>query len=122
MSDWAGKSPAFLSLYLSCLQSSVIFVLIGEPEQKIEAVKKPTDLDLNLSDPGQLRDQALLQFKRIRDSKAADLPEKNGNWWLQLDQAINDPTSIMVLNKEAADRDDQLTLEALGILQIWVFQ
>jgi hypothetical protein len=50
--------------------------------------------------------------------KAAALPDKSDLHWLQLDQALNDPTSLLVLNKDTIDGDDQLALEALGILQI----
>ena len=69
-----------------------------------------------MKESGDLRDQALLQIKKLRSTKFQDLPRKSEVYWLQLDQTLNEPTALRVINKKVVEKDDLTTLEALGIL------
>lgn len=84
----------------------------GESEQ---------DLKLDLHNSGRLKVDALLQHKTLRGTKLEQVPEKSTTYWSQLDKTLNEKVLLQVLTKDAVDEDDRVTLEALGILQLWVF-
>ena len=43
-------------------------------------------------------------------------------YWRKLDSALNDSMIIQAFGKKVIDKADETALEALGILQLWVFQ
>lgn len=78
-------------------------------------------MDLDIEDSGRLRESAFLQIATLREIKSHQLPTGTAAWWQKLHRTLNDPVSTQALSKEAVDEDDQQTLLALGILQVWVY-
>ena len=88
-----------------------------EPEQE---EPHAFELDLNLEDPGEMRDQIQLQLREIRVVKAHQLPNWASSHWERLHKAINHPFAMDAFSKGDTDTYDRHVLEGLGILQLWV--
>ena len=69
-----------------------------------------------MEDAGRLRDSAQLQLKTLKKIIADDLPTKLPAQWKKLHDLLNHEVNLRALNKDAVDSDDELTLEAMGIL------
>ena len=79
------------------------------------------ELDLDVNDPGKLRESALLNYEHIKKVKADQLPSKPAVWWKKLHTCLNEGCSTRSLIKVAVDQEDKKILEVLGILQLWVW-
>ena len=79
------------------------------------------ELDLDVNDPGKLRESALLKYEQIKKIKADQLPSKPSIWWKKLHMCLNEGCSTRSLIKVAVDNEDKKILEVLGILQLWVW-
>ena len=69
-----------------------------------------SQLELDIDDPGRLRESALLQRSKITEVKVHQLPANVAAWWQKLDKMLNDSAATQALSKEAVDQEDEQTL------------
>ena len=71
-----------------------------------EASSAKQGVDLDIDNPGRLRESALLKLPLIRKMHSYQLPKNPEAWWQKLGSALNGAESINGLSKEAIDEED----------------